>query len=348
MTGVPAAEGGTWAGRGSAIMVDVAERAGVSKQTVSRVFNDRPNVRPETRQKVLAAAAELGYQPNPSARALTTGRTRILGVITSDATSYGPAATLQEISRAARDSGYFVIAAPLRALDRAAVIDAVQQLVSQSVDGIVTIASQKTVARALADASHKVPLVTLDMSFDEFVPVVTVDEEQGAHQAVNHLLHLGHRTVRHVAGPSESIAAEGRTAGWRSALRAAGAPESRILVGDWSATSGYALGRELAADPEVTAVFAANDQMAMGILRAMHEAGRRVPEDVSVIGSDDIPEASHMIPPLTTVRHDFAEIGRRCVALMLDQLEHAPRPWVRSIVQSELVVRGSSGPPPAR
>ncbi|MEW1863769.1 MULTISPECIES: LacI family DNA-binding transcriptional regulator [unclassified Streptomyces] len=348
MRGVSAADEGAGTGRSGAIMVDVAERAGVSKQTVSRVFNNSSNVRPETRQKVLAAAAELGYQPNHSARALTTGRTRTLGVITSDAVSYGPAATLHAISGAARDRGYFVTAIPLSALTRAAVTDAVLRLIGQSVDGIIVIASRTPVARALADASHKVPLVMLDMSFDESVPVVTVDEEQVARQAVDYLLHLGHRTVRHIAGPPDSIAAEGRAAGWRSALRAAGAPEPRVLVGDWSATSGYVLGRELAADPDVTAVFAANDQMAMGVLRAMHEAGRPVPEQVSVVGTDDIPESSHTIPPLSTVRHDFAEIGRRCLALMLDQLESAPRPWARSTVQSELVVRRSSGPPPAR
>ncbi|QMU74110.1 LacI family DNA-binding transcriptional regulator [Streptacidiphilus sp. P02-A3a] len=329
-------------------MVDVARLAGVSKQTVSRVFNDSPSVRPETRQKVLAAAAALGYQPNPSARALATGRTRTLGVITSDATSYGPAATLQAISMAARDAGYFVSATPLRAMDRAAVIDSVQRLVSQSVDGIITIASQTSVARGLADSSHKVPLVTLDMTFDEFVPVVTVDEELGARQAVEHLLHLGHRTVWHIGGPPDSIAAEGRATGWRAALRAAGVPVPRMHSGDWSAASGYATGRELARNPEVTAVFAANDQMAMGVLRAMYEAGRRVPADVSVIGSDDIPEAAFAIPPLTTIRHNFAEIGRRCLALMLEQLEHSPRSWTRSVVESELVVRGSSGPPATR
>jgi DNA-binding LacI/PurR family transcriptional regulator len=247
-------------------------------------------------------------------------------VITSDAASYGPAATLQAISAAGRDSGYFVIAAPLRALDRASVFERVERLVGQSADGIITIASSKSVARALAEAPHKVPMATLDMSFDEQVSVVAVDEQRAARQAAKHLLQLGHRIVRHVAGPPDSIAAKARTAAWRAALRDALAPAPPPLVGDWTSASGPALGLELVADPQVTAILAANDQMAMGILNALHQAGRRVPPEVSVIGFDDIPGAAHMIPALTTARHNFAEIGRRCLALMLEQLDQPPRP----------------------
>ncbi|MEY9841137.1 LacI family DNA-binding transcriptional regulator [Streptacidiphilus sp. EB103A] len=340
-TGAPEA-----GGRAGAVMMDVARLAGVSKQTVSRVFNDQPKVRAETRERVLAAARQLGFRPNPTARALVTGRTRTLGVITSDATSYGPAATLQGICAAARDAGYFVSAAPLRSPDRPSVLETVDRLVGQSVDGIIVIASQKSVARALADAPHKVPMVTLDHSFEEGTPVVTVGEEQAAHQATRHLLQLGHRTVWHIAGPPDSIAAEGRIRGWQAALRDAGAPVPAPLVGDWTAGSGYALGLAITRHPEVTAVLAANDQMAMGLLRALNEAGRRVPAQVSVIGFDDIPEAAYMIPPLTTVRHNFAEVGRSCLALMIDQLENPPRSWVRSVIASDLIVRTSSGPPP--
>ena len=342
--GRPAA--GDASGRAGAVMADVARIAGVSKQTVSRVFNDQPRVRGETRERVLSAARQLGYRPNSAARALITGRTRTLGVIASDATSYGPAATLHAINVAARDAGYFVSAVPLRATDHGSVLDAVERLTSQGVDGIITIASQKTVARALADTPHRVPMVTLDRSLEEHVPMVTVDEEQGARRATEHLLHLGHRTVLHLAGPADWIAAEERATGWRTALEAAGAPVIAPLTGDWSAESGYAVGRELAARAEATAVFAANDQMALGLLLALAEAGRRVPRDVSVIGFDDIPEAAFMIPPLTTVRHNFAEIGRRCMALMLRQLGAPAHSWVRTLVSGELIVRSSSGPPP--
>jgi DNA-binding LacI/PurR family transcriptional regulator len=330
----------------STVMSDVAQLAGVSKQTVSRVFNDQPKVRPETRERVLSAARQLGYRPNLAARALTTGRTRTLGVITSDAVSYGPAATLQAINTAARDAGYSVSAVPLLAASRASVLDAVEGLTGQGVEGIIAIVSQKSVARALADTPHKVPMVTLDRSLEAHIPVVAADQERSAFRAVQHLLHLGHRTVVHVAGPADSIATEERAAGWRKALQDAGAHEHPVLTGDWTAASGYALGRALAERDEVTAVFAANDQMALGLLLAFAEAGRDVPKEVSVIGFDDIPEAAFMNPPLTTVRHNFAEAGRRCIALMLQQLDGGPQPWTRSLVVGELIVRRSSGPPP--
>lgn len=332
-------------GRTLPVMADVARLAGVSKQTVSRVFNDSPNVRQETRERVLRAARQLDFRPNSAARALITGRTRMLGVITSDATSYGPAAVLHSINAAARDAGYFVCSMPLRVVNREAVLDAVERLTGQGVEGIITIASQTTVVRALADTPHKLPMVTLDRSPEEDIPVVTVAETEGARQATRHLLQLGHRTVWHIAGPLDWIAAEERAAGWREALREAGAEVNGCLVGDWTAGSGYALGRELAARPDVTAVFAANDQMAMGLLRALSDAGRRVPQDVSVIGFDDIPEAAFMIPPLSTVRPDFAEVGRRCITVMLERLRAPSSAWPRSAVVSDLVVRQSSGPP---
>lgn len=337
-------------GRTSTVMMDVARLAGVSKQTVSRVFNDHASVRQATRDRVLEAARHLGYnRPNPSARALVTGRTQMLGVITTGVAGYGPAMMLQSISVAARDADYFVSAAPLRSMDRRSLLEAVERLTSQAVDGIIVIASQKSVARALADAPRRVPVVTLDRSYAADIPVVAVDEELGARLATRHLLQLGHRTVWHLAGPADSVAAEERAMGWRAALQEAGAPAPTLLTGDWTSGSGYAQGQELLARADaadVTAVFAANDQMAMGLLRALHEGGRRVPDDISVIGVDDIPEAADMIPPLTTVRHNYGEVGRRCLALMLELLENPPRAWVRSLVPNELVVRRSSAPPP--
>lgn len=334
--------------RTNPVMMDVARLAGVSKQTVSRVFSDHPSVRQETRERVLSAARQLGFRPNSAARALITGRSRMLGVITSDATSYGPAAMLQAINAAARDTGYFVCSMPLRSMEHRAVLDALEQLTSQGVDGIIAIASQRTVVRALADTPRKLPMVTLDRSLDDRIPVVTVNEPEGARRATEHLLQLGHRTVWHLAGPSDWIAAEERAAGWRGALQDAGAEIHEPLVGDWSAGSGYALGRELALRDDVTAIFAANDQMAMGLVLALTEAGRQVPRDVSVIGFDDIPEAAFMVPPLTTVRPNFAEVGHRCITVMLDQLQDPARTRHHSVVMGELVVRRSSGPPPRR
>jgi DNA-binding LacI/PurR family transcriptional regulator len=183
--------------------------------------------------------------------------------------------------------------------------------------------------------------------------MVTADSRGGARLATEHLLDLGHRTVRHIAGPTGWTSAERRAASWRETLEKAGAAVPEPLVGDWSADSGYELGRRLARDPDVTAVFASNDQMALGALRAFHEAGRRVPDDVSVIGYDDIPEAAHLLPPLTTIRTDFQEIGTRSLRLLLARIDGreatGPAPEaVVSVIPARLIVRHSTGPRSSR
>uniref|UniRef100_UPI0011809111 substrate-binding domain-containing protein n=1 Tax=Streptomyces caniscabiei TaxID=2746961 RepID=UPI0011809111 len=203
------------------------------------------------------------------------------------------------------------------------------------------------VATALAGARPDTPLVMLDNGLGDGTPVVSSDFTAGARLATGHLLDLGHPTVWHIAGPTGWTSADMRAASWRETLREAGARVHEPLVGDWSADSGYALGRRLAARPEITAVFVSNDQMALGLLRALHEAGRRVPDDVSVVGYDDIPEAAHLLPPLTTIRTDFPEIGRRALRLLLTQLddpEDAGEALERDpVIPVELIVRNSTG-----
>jgi DNA-binding LacI/PurR family transcriptional regulator len=173
---------------------------------------------------------------------------------------------------------------------------------------------------------------------------VVIDNVSGAAQAARHLLDLGHQTVHHIAGPESWPDAQERVEGWRQALRSAGAPEPGMLRGDWSARSGYEIGHRLATMPEVTAVQCGNDQMALGLLRALAEHGRRVPDDVSVVGFDDFPEAAFFLPPLTTVRQNFGELGRRALHLLLDVIsgEHGPEPTLP--IEAELVVRASAGP----
>ncbi|MBE4734434.1 MULTISPECIES: LacI family DNA-binding transcriptional regulator [Streptomyces] len=329
------------------VMADVAHLAGVSKQTVSRVLNDHPAVRAETREAVLEAMRTLGYRPSRSARSLASGRTRMLGVISFDAARYGPASTLTAINTAAQTAGYLVSSIALDTADRDTVVQAVDRLSAEGADGIIAIAPQRPVATALAGARPDTPLVMLDNGLGDGTPVVSSDFTAGARLATGHLLDLGHPTVWHIAGPTGWTSADMRAASWRETLREAGARVHEPLVGDWSADSGYALGRRLAARPEVTAVFVSNDQMALGLLRALHEAGRRVPDDVSVVGYDDIPEAAHLLPPLTTIRTDFPEIGRRALRLLLTQLddpEDAGEALERDpVIPVELIVRNSTG-----
>jgi len=323
-------------------MTDVARLAGVSHQTVSRVVNKHPGVKSTTRMRVLAAIDELGYRRNNAARALATGRTSTLGVVTLNSTLYGPASMLYGIEQAALESQYSISVASLKSADRAAVGQAIGRLVDQGVEGIVVIAPLVFVVEALSDVPTDLPLVAVEGDVDADVDVVTVDQTAGAQSATEHLLGCGYETVWHVAGPADWLEARQRLAGWRSTLEARGVEVPPPLVGDWSPHSGYEAGRLLARMPEVKAIFAANDSMALGVLRAFHEHGRAVPDDVSLVGFDDIPEAAYFAPPLTTVRQDFGEVGRRSLALLLDQIDSGARAGKRLVVGTHLVTRQST------
>jgi DNA-binding LacI/PurR family transcriptional regulator len=327
--------------RRSAVMMDVAQLAGVSHQTVSRVLHDSPHVNGDTRERVLAAIRKLDYRPNSMARALVTGRSKTLGVVTFDTTLYGPASTLLGIERAAHDAGYAVSISSLQSLNRGTVLDAIQKLRDQGVDGVAVIAPFRAGADALRHVPSNFAVVAVKAGPSASIPIATVDHVAGAAAATRHLLSLGHRTVWHLAGPSEWKEAEQRVEGWRSALEEAGAPVPMLLRGDWTPRSGYELGQELLRIPGLSAVFVANDQMALGLLRKLREGGREVPRDLSVVGFDDIPEAAYFTPPLTTVRQDFAELGRRCLRILLGRIEGEPVP-TRVVVAPELVVREST------
>jgi DNA-binding LacI/PurR family transcriptional regulator len=329
------------------VMADVARRAGVSQQTVSRVLNGHPNVSATTKADVLAAIRDLGYRPNVAARTLVTGKTNVLGVISFDTTLYGPASMLYGIERAAHPD-YFVGIASLPAFDRRSLTQAVDRFLGQAVAGILVIAPQSDAVDTLAGLAPRVPLVAVGCGATAPVPSVKIDNVAGAAMATRHLLDLGHRTVYHISGPDSWLDARDRLEGWRQALRAAVAPEPETYRGDWSARSGYEIGLRIATQPEVTAVFCANDSMALGFLRAAAERGRDLPRDLSVVGFDDVPEAAYFWPPLTTVRQDFGALGAQALQLLLDQIavggEVQPVPPIRP----ELLPRFSSAPPPRR
>lgn len=336
------------------VMADVARIAGVSHQTVSRVLNDHPNVRPTTRDRVLAAVRELGYRPNVAARNLVTRRTRTLGVVSFNTTLYGPASMLYGIERAARQHEYFVTVDALEALDRRSVLDAVDRLRDQGVEGIIVVAPQATAVAALANVPADVALVAVGCGTHTALTSVAVDNETGAEQATSYLLDLGHRTVHHLVGPRSWLDAQEREAGWRRALEKRGAPVAEPLTGgDWTARTGYECGQRIAENSDVTAVFCANDNMALGLLRAVQQAGRRVPEDISIIGFDDIPEAEYFGPPLTTVRQDFDELGRRALRALIeiigepDSALPGPAETPHVIIKPTLVVRASAARPRA-
>ncbi|WNV91811.1 LacI family DNA-binding transcriptional regulator [Umezawaea sp. Da 62-37] len=328
-------------------MTDVARLAGVSHQTVSRVLNGHPNVREQTRNRVRAAISELGYRPNRAAKALVTGRSQVLGVVAQNSTLYGPASLLVAFEHAAAEAGFTVSVGNVSVLDRHSIGRAVEQHLDQRVAGIVVIAPVASANEALEHLPADVPLVTIDGDPSRPAALVTVDQAAGARDATRFLLDAGHSTVWHVSGPNDWFDSIGRVQGWRDALTAAGVEVPPVVPADWTAASGYRAGQMLARMPEVTAVFAANDHLALGILRAMSERGRRVPQDVSVVGFDDVPEAAYFIPPLTTIRPDFEAVARATLAMLLGQIESGTPTATRHTIAPQLVVRDSVAPPAA-
>jgi DNA-binding LacI/PurR family transcriptional regulator len=342
-------------GRGSAgdgvrppSIVDVAARARVSYQTVSRVLNDHPNVRPTTRQAVLDAVEELGYRPSNAARTLVTGRSRTLGVLTLDVDDSDGLTPLYGIERSARELGYFVGIGNLNSVDRASVRAAVDHLAEQSIAGLLVIAPIDAADDALATAPSDLPIVAVEGNASGAYASVGIDQTAGARSATQHLLDLGHDTVFHIRGPSEWMQTQNRVDGWRAALEAAGADVPMPLAGDWTAKSGYEAGRVLSRVSGLTAVFAGNDQTALGLLLAFSEEGIRVPEDVSVVGFDDGADVPYYNPPLTTVRQDFLAVGRRAIEMLVEQLESGSRDLEHPLLTPELVVRSSTAAPRPR
>ncbi|WP_280893247.1 MULTISPECIES: LacI family DNA-binding transcriptional regulator [unclassified Streptomyces] len=333
--------------------MDVARLAGVSQKTVSRVFNNEAYVSAEARRRVLEAAEELGYRLNPAARALASGRTRSIGVVSLGTALYGPASLLIGIERAARDTGYALRVVHTLEGDPGGIAGAVDSLLEQGVDGIVISEPIDEEADGGAvSAAIDVPVLVLGApAFFGGARTLSAGVGAGllARAATDHLLELGHMTVHHLAGPERWYAARDRLEGWRAALAARGRDEPPVIEGDWSAASGYAAGRVLAADPDVTAVFAANDDMAIGLIRALTEAGRRVPDDVSVVGFDDIPVAAYVTPPLTTVRQPFDAVAKEAFRLLVHAIE---KPDVDLPLAHdppvELVLRASTAPAPSR
>ncbi|MFF9112207.1 LacI family DNA-binding transcriptional regulator [Streptomyces sp. NPDC014805] len=329
-------------------MADVARLAGVSSQTVSRVSNGYAGVNEETRRAVLAAMKELGYRPNSAARALKRGEFRTIGVITFTLATTGNVRTLEAIATSAAQEGYAVTLLPVAVPTQDEVRGAFSRLEELAVDAVIVIMEVHLLDAATITLPPHVQVVVVDSDAGDRYTVVDTDQAGGTRAAVRHLLDLGHDTVWHLAGPEGSFAAQRRTDAWRAVLAEAGRVPPPLVQGDWSTESGYRAGRELARREDCTAVFVANDQMALGLQRALHESGRRVPEDVSVVGFDDIPEAAHFLPPLTTVHQDFAEVGRLCVRAALRKVRGEGAERGTTLVPTRLVVRDSTAPPPRR
>lgn len=325
-------------------MVDVARLAGVSQQTVSRVVNGHSNVAPEIRDRVEAAMSQLRYRRNPAARALATSRSMNLGVLSYALPVHGPALALFGIAEEARRNGYSTSLVSVVDVDQASIRAALDSLVDGGVDAIVVLAPMTAAAEVLQRLDAGVPVVRFEQGALAGPATISIDETRGAQLATRHLLDLGHSTVHFVGGPPGWMASEARRRGWQTELALAGRTiPTEYASADWSAECGYRAGLQIASDRSITAVLAANDVMALGVMKALHDRGLTVPGDVSVVGFDDRDESAYFHPSLTTVRLDFTEVGRRAVASVLGALRGggiAPIP----LIQPELRVRDSTGP----
>lgn len=325
-------------------IADVAAAAGVSVPTVSRVLTGAAKVSPLRAQRVHDAIEELGYRPNSAARALVSGKHSTIAVMTSDTTIYGYSATIQGIELAARAAGFFVIISVVDSDAPEEVERAVTTVLSQPLAGVAVLKFDPPGLRAVGALPRDLPVVAVSGELDDTFSQSVIDEVAGGEEITAYLLGLGHRTVHHVAVPP-SRDEDGRTTGWRMALAAAGAEIPPVIKATWEADSGVTIGHELAARPEVTAVFCGNDEIAMGVMSGLAEAGRRVPEDVSVVGFDNHPLSRIWRPGITTVSQDFVDMGRRAFALLLKQITGDAGP-VLSSAKPGLIVRASSGAPP--
>ena len=331
---------------------DVAQDAGVSAQTVSRVINNRPDVAPETRARVQDAISKLGYAPNIIARSLIQGRSNTLGVVGFGLELFGPTRVLAGIERRAAYLGFSLLLSLLDQFDPGRVHDIINDLLSRQVDGIIwavpgQVDSSDWLTAILEKAA--VPIVFLNRRELPGQEVVAIDNRQGAKMAVEHLLQQGYRRVGIITGPPAWWEAQEREAGWRSALQEAGIDslDRLSVVGDWSAASGDAGFRALYHQaPGMEAVFACNDQMALGALRAARHLGLAVPRDLAVVGFDDIPEAAYFYPPLTTVHQSPKALGALAVERMNAMIQARQQGGTCSTglswVRPRLIVRGSS------
>ena len=329
----------------AATIYDVAKAAGVSHQTVSRFLRGFEGIRPETREKVIQALDELGYRPNLTARSLKSGQSHRIGALTHEISQVGPARIVEGASAAAREAGYVLDIVSLDTRNPSAIEESLALITQHELAGVLALGVTDEMTRAFEATAFRVPAYvaaeTDGLSDDPRAALSRV----GLPALISHLAGLGHRRFIHLAGPTEWSASRNRVRAYESAIEDQGLRSVGILHGDWSAASGYRAIAELGVAPDATAVVAANDQMALGAMLALKENGLRIPEDISVVGIDDIPEAAYLDPPLTTVRNDFETQGRAAMHQLLARIEHTEVRLV-TVAPPLLVVRKSSGPAP--
>jgi DNA-binding LacI/PurR family transcriptional regulator len=332
------------ANEGKATIYDVAKLAGVSHQTVSRVMNDHGSIRPETRARVEAAAKELNYRPSMAARALVTNRNSILGFLVADSVLYGPAGMLNAMEKQARLANYYALTVAIDNNSPESWAEGIEHLRRIGIEGLVCIAIKKEALELATKSYRNIPIVAIDTEEVEGATTIGIDNHFGAVEATKHLIELGHKNILHMSGPKDSIEAQARLAGYQETMLKNDL-QPVILQGDWSSATGLRLGVDLnLTQSKITAVFSANDQMALGLFKAMRLKGVSIPEDLSVIGFDDVPEAPYFSPPITTMLQDFNRLGEAAMELLIFKLAGL-KPAKYQALKPQMVLRESTAPP---
>jgi DNA-binding LacI/PurR family transcriptional regulator len=326
---------------------DVAAQSGVSYQTVSRVINNMPDVAPKTRLRILSVMEDLGYRPNMTARHLVSQRSTVIGFVTWATGFYGPAQIMINVERAAREADYSLMFAGIREASIDRIRRAVNKLCSHRVAGILMHLPFQMDLRLLRDVCSNVPLVAVDCDLGFEAPSVHFGQERGSYLATKHLLELGHTQIAYLRGPMVWRVAGLRYQGWLNAIQEAGLPPGPCVDGNWASRGGYQATLELIKNyrRQFTALAVANDQMALGAIQAFAENGIRVPNDVSVVGFDDLPEAEFFRPPLSTIKHDFVSIGSLSIRCFMDQLSEDYTASPVCTIEPTFVERLSTAPP---
>ncbi|MFD1338749.1 LacI family DNA-binding transcriptional regulator [Microbacterium lemovicicum] len=324
---------------------DVASAAGVSYQTVSRVLNDAPDVNAKTRARIQQLIKDLGYRRSRTATALSTNKSTAIGILADRSARFGPVGTLIALEEVARQKGYFTTVITVEQPYEESVAKALESLDDIEVDGIIVIAPVLSMADAVRGATILVPVEMIAAGVSSTPSLFTYSENQelGARLATQHLIDLGHTDIAHLAGSMEWFDGRVRRRGWEGALRDAGLEPGLCLEGDWTPKWAYETGLRMARDGTVPqAIFAASDHTALGLIRALTESGIRVPEDVSVVGYDDIFGSDYFLPPLTTVRQDFTALAHASIEVLLGAI--GGREVDREPIAPTLVVRRSVVP----
>lgn len=338
---------------GRSTMKEVASVAGVSTQTVSRVINERPDVSPETRKRVQSIIKELGYRPSELARSLISQRSQTLGIVIAGLSYIGPSRILSGIAAAAEAAGYSLLLKELPRFDEDEIEPIFQALLSRHVDGIIWAVPEVGANHVWVNKmtfTPDIPLVYLTMEPQEDISVVAIDNYLGGRMAMSHLLEQGYKKIAHISGPLDWWEARQRMAAWKDALAETGreVKDNHVVEGNWSAASGAQAAEKLFDQyPDMDSIFVANDQMALSVMQSIRQKGLRIPQDIGIVGFDNLDESAYFSPALTTIQQDQHDIAKLAVEEITKIIEAGWRELEKVeprtiILPPTLVVRQSS------